>query len=489
MSHNLLSSLSSSSHNLLFVFIILTLIGYSSPHSNAPFLLLLLLATTQSPTLLLLTSSHFLPSSDSLTASSPALRGLQEDSPGVTPNDSLLGAQVHLGSPLSVLGALNAQQAWLLSTGTSFTPIVLLSDGCFQSSSNAPLPSNELPYPRIQSISLPSLSPPTAASAGTVLAAAMAATTNNAGGGVGFGGGMAGVCWECQIICLKIYEPTDIEPTANNIRLGIEFVVKNNLRIAVIPDGFTPSLLGEVDIVEAAMQFAAEAGVLVVTSPGVSSSGTGPCDIDSLRCSSQNSVPLGYYPARVKADNVLVVGQAVLSSPQSPTAIDNGVQFATSNYGSLSVDIFSVIAPTALGVYADGTPISSVISSRTRGYGAALVAAVVGVLWGNRGCYSYTQIKDIIINQSCNCWPTRDLLPHIHSGSVCGGTIDMYKALLYSKYATCAPRTYPDGVKLYQNVSQQLANVTAYKASLIFNQQRNIPTQTPTTAKSCTEPI
>eukprot|EP00922_Rhytidocystis_sp_ex-Travisia-forbesii_P021623 GHVS01031665.1.p1 GENE.GHVS01031665.1~~GHVS01031665.1.p1 ORF type:complete len:388 (-),score=45.98 GHVS01031665.1:351-1514(-) len=324
--------------------------------------------------------------------------------PTITTNDPEFSTQTYLGSPSTTFGALNAQKAWQLSKGSNVQPVALLSAGCVPSP--LPLQTNELPFPRIQSIPLPAFS---ASTIETGLASLMAGTTNNALG-------LAGICWDCVVLCVGIRDG-NTAVTAESIHQGLQVVIDNNIRIAVIAEGITPGSINETTVLEAALHRARVAGVLVISGAGHSPSGS-PCNIDALTCN-PGSLPVGYYPAKLKADNLLVVGQF------------HGAYKWLSNVGPDSVDIFTgaIVPPTPVNAF--GAPVQLPAE-----FAAAFAGAVVSVIWGMRPCWGYRQVKDIIVNVACNCVdPVTDVA--IHSGSVCGGTLDMYKAVSYEYRSSC----------------------------------------------------
>eukprot|EP00922_Rhytidocystis_sp_ex-Travisia-forbesii_P021629 GHVS01031671.1.p1 GENE.GHVS01031671.1~~GHVS01031671.1.p1 ORF type:complete len:431 (-),score=38.57 GHVS01031671.1:719-2011(-) len=377
-------------------------------------------------------------------SSSRGLQGFNNIHPTVSPSDPSFSTQTYLGSPTEHFGGLNAQKAWTLSTGSNVQPVALLSSRCVPSPVS--LPNNELPFPRIQSVPLPAFA---ASSGQTGLASIMAATTSNALG-------IAGICWECVVLCVAVRDSTTAI-TADSISQGLQVVIDNNIRIAVIAEGITPVSINDISVLQAAIDRARTAGVLVIAGPGQPISGS-PCNIDTLECSPGSS-PIGYYPGKLTSDNLLVVGQF------------RGVGKQLSNIGSLSVDIFTgaIIPPVPVDAFGNSLP-------SPREFAVAFAGAVVSVIWGMQPCWGYRQVKDVIINVACNCVsPATD--PSIYNGSACGGTLDMYKAVSYAKHHSCQPRTHPLPLQWVGNFYSQLSSLKSLAKP---------PAATTSTAKSCT---
>eukprot|EP00922_Rhytidocystis_sp_ex-Travisia-forbesii_P021626 GHVS01031668.1.p1 GENE.GHVS01031668.1~~GHVS01031668.1.p1 ORF type:complete len:422 (-),score=43.75 GHVS01031668.1:661-1887(-) len=392
--------------------------------------------------------SFFLFSSSSLfpfsLASSAKLRHLISDT--VTPNDTLFPTQTYLGSPATNFGGLNAHNAWKLSKGSSVQPVAVLSVGCGSSAGRS---GDELPYPRIQSVSLPELS---ALSPTDGLASLIAGATNN-------GIGVAGICWECVVLCVAVSDSVTVA-TANSLSRGLQIVIDNHIRIAVIGLSIITFDPTEIEELSAAIDRARLAGVLVISGPGQPRQGETPCNVDTMKCINKDHHPLGNYPAKLNADNLLVVGQF---------QGDN-----LSNFSDISVDIFTGSHEVPQLVDLVGTPVKTPPE-----FSAAMAGAVVSVIWGMRPCWGYRQIKDIIINTACSCVdPAASRVgPVISFGSRCGGTLDMYKAVSYAKHHTCQPRTQPSPLQWIGNFYSQVSTLQSFAYTT--------PPVAATTGKSC----
>ena len=190
---------------------------------------------------------------------------------------------------------------------------------------------------------------------GTSVASLIAAEANN-------GNGIAGVCWSCRIVAIKVVNDTGNYTTAS-LAEGLRWAAENNVNIINMSLGRTGSGLSGSnysDPVElAAIQYADAQGILLIASAG-------------------NAGNQGVeYPARY--GEVMAVG-----------AIDvtTGLRAVFSNYK----DDLEIMAP-GVDMFADSVDASNIAIPSGTSFSAPLVAGVAGLVWSEQPTLTRGEVR------------------------------------------------------------------------------------------------
>eukprot|EP00922_Rhytidocystis_sp_ex-Travisia-forbesii_P007853 GHVS01011615.1.p1 GENE.GHVS01011615.1~~GHVS01011615.1.p1 ORF type:complete len:461 (+),score=88.37 GHVS01011615.1:495-1877(+) len=219
---------------------------------------------------------------------------------------------------------------------------------------------------------------------GTASAGLIAAQANNHLG-------LAGLCWNCRVMCIKALTTDRSTITSSaHILMAIDYAIRNGAKLSNNSwgsQGIIPELL-------VALARARQYGHLFVAAAG--NSGENNDDLFQA-----------FFPASHLLDNVLSVG-----------SIDfRGQRASFSNYGKKTVDVF---APgTALATTQPGTGFT--MKSGTS-YSAPLVTAVAGMIWSMFPAMTFAEVKKIIME---SVTPV-DQLSEI---SRAGGTVNAFNAV------------------------------------------------------------
>ena len=226
-------------------------------------------------------------------------------------------------------------------------------------------------------------------------------------GGVGNNGeGVVGVCWDVQIMNLKIFpvETPDYESNAvvSGAVAAIEYAVDKGARVISNAWGFyvfvedgDPNYFWDddwKDSLEDTINTAGEAGVLFIFCAGNYTGNDN--DVNPM------------YPQNFDCNNIIVV--------TGTTASD---EFGTYAFGPNTVDL--------------GAPGGGLLSSNKNGgynyvqgtsYAQAWVAGAAALIWGMNPDLTYLEVKDILLD-------TVDELESLEGKCVTQGRLNLYKAL------------------------------------------------------------
>eukprot|EP00922_Rhytidocystis_sp_ex-Travisia-forbesii_P048672 GHVS01072474.1.p1 GENE.GHVS01072474.1~~GHVS01072474.1.p1 ORF type:complete len:828 (+),score=165.08 GHVS01072474.1:42-2525(+) len=203
--------------------------------------------------------------------------------------------------------------------------------------------------------------------------------------------GLAGLCWNCRVMCIKaLTTDRSIVTSSAHILMAIDYAIRNGAKVSNNSwgsQGIIPELL-------VALARARQYGHLFVAAAG--NSGVNNDDLFQA-----------FFPASHLLDNVLSVG-----------SIDfNGQKASFSNYGKKTVDVFS--PGTALATTQPGTGYT--MKSGTS-YSAPLVTGIAGMIMSLFPAITYREVKQIIIQSVTP-------VEHLKEMSRSGGTINAYNAL------------------------------------------------------------
>ncbi|PFH34419.1 subtilisin SUB3 [Besnoitia besnoiti] len=255
---------------------------------------------------------------------------------------------------------------------------------------------------------------------GTGAAGVLGATTNNLIG-------LAGVCWGCEIMCLKFIGGG--QGTVSNQVQAIDYAVRMGAWISNNSYGGYGYSNLEFD----AIRRAQTAGHLFVTSAGNHNLNT---DLP------QND----HTPSSYGLSNILSVGAST----------HFGRKAAFSNYGLTTVHIF---APGADIHTTEGLSGYSKVSGTS--FACPHAAGVAGLVWSAFPNLTYRQVKQALID-GCKA------SVHLTSLAECGGILDAHKSL----YIAVAP--IPAGSTTQEGVHQQADLETVSRGSLLPDVARGI---------------
>jgi len=225
---------------------------------------------------------------------------------------------------------------------------------------------------------------------GTMVFGIIAAAGNN-------GKGVTGMVWNAQVLVLKVLDSTgnaNISTTVEAIDYAIAQKVQIiNLSWGYIPDGSpAPSL-------EAALQRAQDAGILVVTSAGNTFGASSGSDNDQ-------DPNFANYPSSFPEKNII----AVAATNQA----DDLASF--SNYGATTVDLGApgegiyTTAPGNTYEYFEGTSAA-----------APLVTGAAALIWSANPNFDYQDVKNLLLENV-------DPRPSLEGKTVSGGRLNVLNA-------------------------------------------------------------
>lgn len=242
---------------------------------------------------------------------------------------------------------------------------------------------------------------------GTQVAALIAAEANN-------GVGIAGVCWSCKILSVKVANNSGVVALAD-LAEGIRYATSENVHIINMSVGFKE--FGTNDpgtVLKSAVEQAHNQGILLVGAAGDSNA---------------NSMA---YPARY--DQVMAVG-----------AIDSttGSRWSNSNYKddleimapgvSMFSDSFGGAGPVSVG---DGTS-----------FAAALVSGVAGLIWSQQPTLTRDEVRGRLNGTA------KDLNTPGRDDETGNGSVDAGAALRVAAYQVAGGKdviTYPNPFRVHQ---------------------------------------
>ena len=225
-------------------------------------------------------------------------------------------------------------------------------------------------------------------------------------GGVGNNGkGVVGVCWDVQIMNLKVFPDERLfDPNAfvSGAVAAIEYAVEKDVRVLSNAWGFWVDAVTDPNYdwdhnwgggaLKETIDAAGDAGLLMIFAAGNMGSDN---DVDEM------------YPQNYDCDNIIVV----LSTIEEDWRVD------TSDYGENTVDLGAPGTPLrgcdSLGGYTGlgGTS-----------FAQAWVSGAAALVWGVNPDLTYREVKDILLD-------TVDEVEALDGYCVTGGRLNVYKAL------------------------------------------------------------
>lgn len=191
---------------------------------------------------------------------------------------------------------------------------------------------------------------------GSSTAGLIAAETNNKIG-------IAGICPQCKIMCLKIYDSEKKKITMNSVVRALDYIARKKIKLSNHSyGGFGAS----------SIEFAAHETLGKLGHLAVCSSGNNGCDIDAApsspqACLTEDGEPLGpFTPASYDLNSIISVGGTT----------QDGEVASFSNYGERSVDVF---APGDAIVTIYGS--EHLASVRGTSFSSPIVAGMAATLW------------------------------------------------------------------------------------------------------------
>jgi subtilisin family serine protease len=194
--------------------------------------------------------------------------------------------------------------------------------------------------------------------------------------------GMDGIAENVEMMFLRAVP--DGDEFDKDIALAIRYAVDNGAKI--IDMGFGKRFSANPEMVEQAMSYAADKGVLIVHGAGDSSSNT---DTNKL-------YPTGTDENGDRLNNYLRVG---VSDPE-------GNVLPTSNYGAQTVDLF---AP-GVEIYST-VPGDNYLRHKGSSVSAGVVAGVAAMIWSYFPELTVAQLRDILIEGAVTCHGGQTKLP------------------------------------------------------------------------------
>lgn len=314
-----------------------------------------------------------------------------------SPNDPLFDEQWHLRGqhPWSI----NADKAWMYWTGAPHTVVAVIDSGCDLSHPDLIdqrwVNTGEICGDNIDNdkngyvddcygwdwVDDDNDPTPKGSGHGTAAAGIIAASTDNAMG-------VAGICWNCRIMCLRFINQT--QGRVSNQIAAIDYATRMGAKISNNSYGGYGELPLEYEVIRRAQKL----GHLFIASAGNQNYNT--------------DVPQYHHtPSMYPLDNIIAVGASTIA----------GEKAVFSNYGKRSVDIFapgSRITTTEAG--------GGYVTVSGTSFAGPVVAGTAGLIWSLFPGLTYREVAAAILD-TCHKGP---LLEGMCS---CGGVIDTFSAL------------------------------------------------------------
>jgi subtilisin family serine protease len=309
------------------------------------------------------------------------------------------------------LSAINAPQAWGVTTGNSNVVVAVIDTGVDY---NQPDLVNNLWHNTDGSVGWNFINndnnPYDYNGHGTAVAGIIGADGNS-------GIGVAGVDWHVKLMALEFMDSTGSGSTSN-AAAAIYWAVQHGATIINASWGGTSNDTA----LASAIAYAQQHGVIVVTASG--DNGT-------------NNDTSAFYPADYQYNNLV----AVAATDQ------NGNLASYSNYG-----------PNSVALAAPGSSILTTTPNDTYTYytgtsmAAAEVTGAMALVWGEHPSWTYTEVIDAVLNSV-------DPLSGLSGKVETGGQLDLYKAVTYGQ-STTAPST----ASSITGLTLSATSVSEYKA-------------------------
>ena len=245
---------------------------------------------------------------------------------------------------------------------------------------------------------------------GTFVAGILGSVGDNGEGG-------AGVAWRVQMMITKVIDANASSDDVGEHVASLHYVADNGASISNNSWGWFDPLAGEVEQLNAAVEYTGSKGVLYVASAGNQSLNT---DRDNMD---------GPFPQSLDHPNIINV---TATNPDDEKA-------SFSNYGHQSVDLAAPGELVGSTLPVSFVPFPSlpfpyaILSPGGTSFAAPHVAGAAALLLARNPNLSYAQLKSLIMNNV-------DPLPTFAGKTVSGGRLNIYKALLA---ATSAPTAAP----------------------------------------------
>lgn len=220
--------------------------------------------------------------------------------------------------------------------------------------------------------------------------------------------GLAGICWGCKIMCLKVVASATGIIQLSSVLQALDYLREKKVKISNHSYGSVSYSVPEYNAISQLKRD----GHLFITA-----SGNNGCDLDEKNFDSANfcSHPkLGYeittVPAAYDLDNIISVG----------SIDESGVISTFSNYGNVSVDIFA--AGNAIPVLSLYELHSSLALQKGTSFASPLVAGIAALVWSRNPEMLYSDVRDIILS-------TATKTEAFQNKSTSGGYVNAFKAV------------------------------------------------------------
>jgi subtilisin family serine protease len=319
----------------------------------------------------------------------------------VTPNDPRLSSQWGLTK-------IQAQNAWSITTGSSSLIVAVIDDGIPSSTANhhEEFPSTKLvaghDFFNDASGEDSDPSPEGQSWHGTHCAGIIGAATNN-------NLGIAGLCWNCKIMPLKVYNSIPNLMQESAWSKAIRYAVDNGAKIISMSIGFDGFSSSQIQDLKNAVTYAEQHDVLIITAAGNNG-----YNIDTHYV----------YPASFASTQSNLI--AVAATNETDQILWNDTAKIYSNYGAQNVGLGApgdrILSTVPLAVDSSGYAQAVGTSQAT-----AFAAGVASLMKSKNPLLSAKNIK-------CKILKSVDPASSLSGKTVSGGRLNAYSALTSSSY-------------------------------------------------------
>lgn len=237
---------------------------------------------------------------------------------------------------------------------------------------------------------------------GTSVTSIIAARSNN-------NYGIAGICWGCKIMCLKVHNSATNSITLSSLLRAYEHILKYNVKLSnhsYISFGYSKTEYKALTVMR-------ERGHLLIVAAGNYG-----CDLDkrqsdgSIGCEIDGKNAGPATPATYALDNILTVG-----------SIDrNGSLSYFSGYGVNSVDIMAPgsYIPVVLNTMKSSSSLVTTVAGTS--FATPHVTGAAALVWGRNPQLSYRAVRNILLEKGFS-------LESLKGKSTTGKTLDIAAAV------------------------------------------------------------
>lgn len=192
--------------------------------------------------------------------------------------------------------------------------------------------------------------------------------------------GITGICPECSILCLKIYDTEKQKITMTSVIRALDYIARKGVKVSNHSyGGFGASNI----------EFAAHRSLNDKGHLSIASSGNNGCNIDvgstdSNACAGEDGAPLGpFTPASYDIPSIISVGATT----------KDGKLAWFSNYGEKTIDVFAP-GEDIITIYGA----DKLASVKGTSFSSPIVAGVAGLLWSHRPELNAEEIKELLLS-------------------------------------------------------------------------------------------